>query len=106
MSLSTAAAMAQDYQVQHIVTAAITRTAVSVVDEDPETEGHAARAELAEKVLTEPGLYAARFSWVVSTDDDLVTAYGENGVEGIAADVQEVVDDLWSAVAGVATPEA
>ncbi len=102
-ALSDAAVMAQDFNVHALVTAAITRTAITVVNEDTNTPGHAERHDLAVKVLTEPALYASRFAWLASSDDDLVAAYAADGVAGLD-DLQEVIDDVWDSAAGVAEP--
>ncbi len=98
--LQDAVAFAHDMSLIGLRTAAITRVARQVIDSDsPDPQA----LDLAVKVMAEPTLYELRFSWALSTVDDLVELYGANDTDGVAEAMVAAVIEVWNNVAGTSS---
>lgn len=104
--LENAANFANDGAILGPITAAITRAAVSILNEDPTTAHHTERANLAAAVMGEPSGYAYRFAWAVSTNDVVANNHAAGNMEAVFGDIQFVVSTIWDSVAGVVTTPA
>ena len=103
--LQNAAAFAEDPAALPVVTAAMVRQAVAVLDEDPDTPHHSARVALAQQVMQDPGGHARRVAWAASTNDVIAGAWAGGDQEQAATDLQFVINGVWNAVAGIPTGE-
>ncbi len=87
------------------LTAALTRAAVNIANEDPATDNHVERARQAIEIIENPNVYVQRFAWAVSTNETVVNAWADGDREQAFSDLQYVTDSVFNAVAGIVTEE-
>ncbi len=88
------------------LTAALTRAAVNIANEDPTTDHHAERARMAIEIIENPNLYVQRFAWAVSTNETVVNAWADGDRDQAFSDLQFVTNGVFNAVAGIVSEEA
>ncbi len=100
MSLINAAAFANNPDLIGPLVIAVTTASVNIMNEDPGTDHHRSRVELARKILANPRGEANRFRFAVATNPTLIA---HEDMESAVGDLQYVVDSVYDAMAGIAT---
>lgn len=101
-ALSDAASYATDPTLVPLLTAALVRAAVEISDEPDTTANHANRLRLAHDVIQSPtGFAQSTFAWATSTDPDLVSEWVATNYEAAQNSMNDVIVDVWDAVAGL-----
>ena len=98
MSYQTDATVAEDVTFVRCVRQAVVEAAINISSEDPGTTNHAARRELAAKVLAAPNGWAEVFAVGVATNPNIGTGTSDpvddDGALGF------VVASIWDAYTG------